>query len=104
MASPSDAGFARNPRVPFLQREHRRRARPQRQDRIAPRGGRRQRCRVRYVIGDRRLTHGVVVALRFLAEWRVDEELDLTVEHEIHAVGTALVDLERALGWNPPRA
>src|SRR5688500_9958302 len=59
--------------VPFLERLHRRLARPQREDGVARRARGRQRGRVGDAVADRGLPQGVVVVLGVLAERRVDE-------------------------------
>src|SRR6202049_4483020 len=95
-----DAGFLWNPGVPLLERENRRRARTERKDRVARGVGRGKGGRVGDVVRNRRLAHRIVVALRFLAEWSVDQELHVAVQPHVDAVRPALVNLEHGLDGN----
>ena len=89
--------------MPLLEGKHRWRPRPQRKNRVAGGIGRGERSRVGNVIRNRRLTHRVVVPLRFLAQRSVDHQFDLAIQHQIDAVRAAFVDLEQSLGRNSAR-
>ena len=72
----------------------------QRDDRVASRGGSRQRGRIRNPVLQRRCPDLVVVLLGQLAQWSVDQELDLSREEQVDGVGATFVHLEHPFRRN----
>src|SRR6266849_1961891 len=92
-----DAGFLWNPGVPLLERKNRGRAGAEREDRVASSVGRGKGCRVGDVVCYRCLAHRIVVALRLLAEWCIDQELHIAIQHHVDAIRATLVNFEHSL-------